>query len=465
MVTARPPSSVAALAPALAVLLLATSLSACSPSQPRATDQPNGQLSPPHSAEPIQLPSDRNLSPAPTALSLAELTHLTSKLQFEGARAQFCLASAGLQIWLASERVGKEPTSDAPAQIEARALTQKMEEHWEALTTQVSVSFVTELRSPFGGAAVNHRLDRDKLLIKCRRYAPDLQEKLREIYAVGAQARRLQLIANNPESFLRETVDFRPWLRLDRRKLELQELAMQWNSTTAESPQGKEWLNLVAEACPISLARAEECAIAVNAVQDVSSAKRLFETVWSGGRFRFLGKFGVQVSHRGIRVERREQGIKLVLRTLGVGPQDLMWMKEEVRTQWSGQVSMRGNQQTVLGVDFEPLEGEMGGDALIDLVTPLRLSWQPGAIAHADRYGGTEITLDSALDYTQELLKATFAHELGHVLGFVDCYVEYFAPDTASVVYYSLDVSDRMCALSGHKKPTHLQSLVSAYVN
>ena len=64
----------------------------------------------------------------------------------------------------------------------------------------------------------------------------------------------------------------------------------------------------------------------------------------------------------------------------------------------------------------------------------------------------THIVLDDAL--SGFLLNLTFAHELGHVLGFPDCYIEFYEPRKKELVYYSLNDGRKnlMCSLDPEYK-------------
>ena len=64
------------------------------------------------------------------------------------------------------------------------------------------------------------------------------------------------------------------------------------------------------------------------------------------------------------------------------------------------------------------------------------------------------ISLNSKI--TKFTLSKTLAHEVGHVLGFNDCYIEYFDRDSDSIIYYELgrEDSNLMCSINfGTKIP------------
>ena len=47
---------------------------------------------------------------------------------------------------------------------------------------------------------------------------------------------------------------------------------------------------------------------------------------------------------------------------------------------------------------------------------------------------------------TQMNVQWTIRHEFGHVLGFPNCYLEFYDNDTATMVSYQLDVTNLMCS-------------------
>jgi hypothetical protein len=76
-----------------------------------------------------------------------------------------------------------------------------------------------------------------------------------------------------------------------------------------------------------------------------------------------------------------------------------------------------------------------------------KLIFKPGIISHVNIHKTKTIALNSKLNKFS--LFKTFAHEIGHVLGFNDCYIEYFDHQTGQIIYYELGHSDRnlMCSI------------------
>jgi hypothetical protein len=57
----------------------------------------------------------------------------------------------------------------------------------------------------------------------------------------------------------------------------------------------------------------------------------------------------------------------------------------------------------------------------------------------------------------------TIRHEYGHVLGFPDCYLEFYDVETETMINYQLDITDLMCSRRGAFKVNHFDQLKAAY--
>lgn len=91
----------------------------------------------------------------------------------------------------------------------------------------------------------------------------------------------------------------------------------------------------------------------------------------------------------------------------------------------------------------------------------IRMIRRAGALAAADRIGGYRIQWDPTLDRV-ELLRS-LAHELGHLIGFADTYINFWDADAQGVVYYELDRTNLMSSHSGSILPLHGESIRRAY--
>lgn len=72
------------------------------------------------------------------------------------------------------------------------------------------------------------------------------------------------------------------------------------------------------------------------------------------------------------------------------------------------------------------------------------------------------ITMDSNRSINEYLTRWTIRHEYGHVLGFPDCYVEYFDAREQVMVNYQIDVNNLMCSRKGKLLPIHVETLLNA---
>lgn len=85
-------------------------------------------------------------------------------------------------------------------------------------------------------------------------------------------------------------------------------------------------------------------------------------------------------------------------------------------------------------------------------------------VAQDNLYGPKSMNLeyDDALGDKNKSLD-TIAHEFGHILGFPDCYLEFYDSDENAIVNYSLSEDDIMCAANGIVKPSHIDELKRVY--
>lgn len=68
-----------------------------------------------------------------------------------------------------------------------------------------------------------------------------------------------------------------------------------------------------------------------------------------------------------------------------------------------------------------------------------------------------KIVLNSQLSGFE--MQKTLAHEFGHVLGFSDCYVEFFDSYNNEAIYYEIDQTNIMCSLNGKVSDAHFKEL------
>lgn len=86
-----------------------------------------------------------------------------------------------------------------------------------------------------------------------------------------------------------------------------------------------------------------------------------------------------------------------------------------------------------------------------------------GATPNVNGLAGSVITLDANAPLSEYDVQWTIRHEFGHVLGFPDCYHEFYDNNIQAFVSYQLDLNDVMCSRRGKLLPRHLTELQKAY--
>jgi len=89
----------------------------------------------------------------------------------------------------------------------------------------------------------------------------------------------------------------------------------------------------------------------------------------------------------------------------------------------------------------------------------------PGSTPHVNGIAGNIITMDDNAPLTEYDVQWTIRHEFGHVMGFPDCYVEFYDEPNAAMISYQLDITNLMCSRRGHLKQTHFDEVKRAYGN
>jgi hypothetical protein len=92
-----------------------------------------------------------------------------------------------------------------------------------------------------------------------------------------------------------------------------------------------------------------------------------------------------------------------------------------------------------------------------------RVVFEPGATPHVDGLAGNTITMDANTPLTEYNVKWTIRHEYGHVLGFPDCYHEFWDSDLQAIVSYQLDITNLMCSRRGRLQEKHFDELQRVY--
>ena len=121
------------------------------------------------------------------------------------------------------------------------------------------------------------------------------------------------------------------------------------------------------------------------------------------------------------------------------------WLKENIEDEWQG----AGFNLTI---DYKK-----------NMSNAPRIEFKEGVTAHVNGIGGNLITMEAEYPIETKDQKYTIRHEYGHVLGFQDCYLEFFDTSEKAMVYYEVDVDNIMCSRNGKLKPTHIEQLQKSY--
>lgn len=109
------------------------------------------------------------------------------------------------------------------------------------------------------------------------------------------------------------------------------------------------------------------------------------------------------------------------------------------------------------------------GDWQLDLYfTPdaaVHVEFVPGETPHVNGIGGNTITMDGNAPLTEWDVQWTIRHEFGHVLGFPDCYIEFYDSNLKAMVNYQIDTTNLMCSRAGKLQELHYTEMKKAYFN
>jgi hypothetical protein len=93
----------------------------------------------------------------------------------------------------------------------------------------------------------------------------------------------------------------------------------------------------------------------------------------------------------------------------------------------------------------------------------IHVEFEAGVTPHVNGAGGDTITMDANAPLTEWDVQWTIRHEFGHVLGFVDCYEEFYDPTDKAIITYQLDIEHLMCARSGRMQKSLYDTLKQFY--
>lgn len=87
----------------------------------------------------------------------------------------------------------------------------------------------------------------------------------------------------------------------------------------------------------------------------------------------------------------------------------------------------------------------------------------PGATPHVNGLAGSTITMDANQPISEYTVRWTIRHEFGHVLGFPDCYVEFYDTSLQQMISYQIDTTNLMCSRRGKLQAKHFDELKRVY--
>lgn len=94
-----------------------------------------------------------------------------------------------------------------------------------------------------------------------------------------------------------------------------------------------------------------------------------------------------------------------------------------------------------------------------------RIVFKPGVTPNVNEIGGNIITMDSNASLDEWDVQWTIRHEWGHVLGFPDCYLEFYVPEEEVIYNYQIDLTNLMCSRAGRLQEQHFLRLRDAHYN
>ncbi len=93
------------------------------------------------------------------------------------------------------------------------------------------------------------------------------------------------------------------------------------------------------------------------------------------------------------------------------------------------------------------------------------LAFEAGTTPHVNGLGGNQIVMDANTPLNEWDVQWTIRHEFGHILGFPDCYMEFYDDTIGAIVNYQLDVTNLMCSRKGKLQEKHFLEMKKYYFN
>lgn len=92
-----------------------------------------------------------------------------------------------------------------------------------------------------------------------------------------------------------------------------------------------------------------------------------------------------------------------------------------------------------------------------------KIVFEPGATPHVNDLGGDTITMDANRNLNDYEVAWTIRHEFAHIIGFPDCYIEFYDTEQEAMINYQIDITNLMCSRRGHLLATHFDQLQKHY--
>ncbi|OGQ92572.1 MAG: hypothetical protein A2284_06550 [Deltaproteobacteria bacterium RIFOXYA12_FULL_61_11] len=92
-----------------------------------------------------------------------------------------------------------------------------------------------------------------------------------------------------------------------------------------------------------------------------------------------------------------------------------------------------------------------------------RVLFEANAAPHVNGIGGDTITMNANDSLDEFGTRWAIRHEFGHLLGFPDCYFEFFDKTVEEMVTYQIDPTDLMCSRAGHFTKRMYRELEAVY--
>lgn len=85
----------------------------------------------------------------------------------------------------------------------------------------------------------------------------------------------------------------------------------------------------------------------------------------------------------------------------------------------------------------------------IDPLSQIQVFFESGVIPHVNRISGNQIFLNSDQLFDFKESSWIIQHEFGHLIGFPDCYLEFYDDDSQQIESFQIDTHNIMCSRSG----------------